>query len=216
MVGSAMQMLQELEPLIRRWRTDAQRPSRIPADMQDLFDQQATRLDQRAADIDAILARRRAELPVGSLPTELREAAARLRREGISVYGSMLTGRRPRESYLQWLHQHGLVQIVKNDHGRIRTKKRKDYFQEYQILDQRRQNKPLWVAHFHYNSLTDPSDRFTAAHLKIADGYLQELPAKTRLELERFDAVDNALRRIVSPTIRDLFIHPRQQEPAAG
>ncbi|MFJ2359551.1 dermonecrotic toxin domain-containing protein [Pseudomonas fluorescens] len=216
MVGSAMQMLQELEPLIRRWRTDAQRPSRIPADMQDLFDQQATRLDQRAADIDAILARRRAELPVGSLPTELREAAARLRREGISVYGSMLTGRRPRESYLQWLHQHGLVQIVKNDHGRIRTKKRKDYFQEYQILDQRRQNKPLWVAHFHYNSLTDPSDRFTAAHLKIADGYLQELPAKTRLELERFDAVDNALRRIVSPTIRDLFIHPRQQDPAAG
>ncbi|MFJ2280829.1 dermonecrotic toxin domain-containing protein [Pseudomonas sp. NPDC087803] len=216
MVSGAMQMLEELEPLIRRLRTDAQRPSRIPADMQDLFDQQATRLDQRATDIDAILARRRAELPVGSLATELREAAARSRREGISVYASMLTGRRPREIYLQWLHQHGLVQIVKNDHGRIRTTQRKDYFQEYQILDKRRQNKPLWVAHFHYDSLTDPSDRFTAAHLKIADGYLQDLPTKTRLELERFDAVDNALRRIVSPAIRDLFIHPRQQDPAAG
>jgi hypothetical protein len=67
----------------------------------------------------------------------------------------------------------------------------------------------LWVAHFHYDTLTDPSDRYTVAHLKFADGFLQELPAKARQELDSFDAVDNVLRRITRPAVRDLFLHPR-------
>ncbi|WP_445180407.1 dermonecrotic toxin domain-containing protein [Pseudomonas sp. McL0111] len=207
-ISGAMTMVDELAPLIKRLRTDAQRPSRIPADMQDLFDQQATRLDQTAENVDAIFARRKADFPVGQLSTGLREAAIRMRREGVSVYGAILTGRRPRESYLQWLHDHRLVQITKDERGRIRTKQRKDYFQEYRINDKARQNKALWVAHFHYNNLTDPIDQFTAAHLKFADGYLQELSAKARQDLEHFDAVDNVLRKIVRPQVLDLFLHP--------
>ncbi|MFJ2711395.1 dermonecrotic toxin domain-containing protein [Pseudomonas sp. NPDC087346] len=211
LIGNAMTMVNELDPIIKRLRTDAQRPSRIPADMKDLFDQQATRLDHAAANVDAVLARRHAEFPVASLSSELRNAAIRMRREGVNVYGAMLTGRKPRESYLQWLHDHDLVQINKDPRGRIRTKQRKDYFQEYRVFDKARQNKPLWVAHFHYDALTDPDDQFTAAHLKFADNFLQELPAKTRQELESFDAVDNVLRRIVHPKVLDLFLHPDEK-----
>ena len=116
--------------------------------------------------------------------------------------------RKPRATYLQWLHEHGQIEIVKDARGRIKTKQRKDYFQEYRILDKTHQNKPLWVAHFHYDTVTDPDDGFTAAHLKFADGYLQALPAKTREELNTFDAVDHALRRIISPAVRDLFLKP--------
>lgn len=209
MISNAMTLVAELDAFIKRLRTDAQRPSRIPADMQDLFDQQATRFDQAAVNVQAILVRKSAEFPVGGLTTDLREAAARLRREGINVYGSMLTARKPRESYLKWLHEHHLVQIVKDPRGRIRTRQRKDFFQEYRVLDKTRNDQPLWVAHFHYDTLTDPSDRFTAAHLKVADGFLQELPAKVRQELDSFDAVDNVLRRITRPAVRDLFLHPR-------
>jgi len=216
MIDSAMTLVADLEISIKRLRTDAHRPSRIPADMQDLFDQQAARFDQAAVNIEAIFARRSAEFPIGTLSTDLREAARRLRREGISVYGSMLTARKPRESYLKWLHDHDLVQIVKDPRGRIRTKQRKDFFQEYRILDKARDNKALWVAHFHYDSLTDPSDRFTAAHLKFADGFVQELPVKTRQELDSFDAVDNVLRRITSPAVRDLFLHPRNKRNDEG
>lgn len=128
LVDNAMSMIAGLEAFIKRLRIDAQRPSRIPADMKDLFDQQATRLDQAALSVDEIFARRRADFPIATLSAELRTAATRLRREGISVYGSMLTGRRPRESYLQWLHEHNLVQIVRDERGRIRTKQRKDFF----------------------------------------------------------------------------------------
>jgi hypothetical protein len=99
MIDNAMTLVAELEAFIKRLRADAQRPSRIPADMQDLFDQQAARLDQAAVTVQAILVRKSAEFPVGRLTTDLREAAARLRREGINVYGSMLTARKPRESY---------------------------------------------------------------------------------------------------------------------
>jgi hypothetical protein len=214
LVDNAMSMIAGLEAFIKRLRIDAQRPSRIPADMKDLFDQQATRLDQAALSFDEIFARRRADFPIATLSAELRTAATRLRREGISVYGSMLTGRRPRESYLQWLHEHNLVQIVRDERGRIRTKQRKDFFQEYRVLDVSRQNKTLWVAHFHYNNLADPDERFTAAHLKFADSYLQNLSSKSRQDLEHFDAVDNLLRRIVTPAVRDLFLHPQHAGPA--
>jgi hypothetical protein len=213
-VTNALSLNLETAGFITRTRADAQRPGRIPADMKDLFDQQATRLDQAATNVDAVLARRSADFPVGSLGTELREGAARVRRESISVYGAMLMERKPREAYLKWLNEHDQVEIVKDERGRIKTKQRKDYFQEYRIGDKTRQNRPLWVAHFHYDNLTDPDDQFTAAHLKFADGYLQELPAKTRSELSVFDAVDNALRRIVNPMVLDLFLKPEPKPPA--
>ncbi|MBB3241087.1 hypothetical protein FHW68_002607 [Pseudomonas sp. Tn43] len=213
-IANAMSQTVELDGFIKRLRTDAQRPSRIPADMQDLFDQQATRFEKAANDVEAVLARRRADFPVGSLSTELREGAARLRREGINVYSTLLMGRKPREAYLKWLNEHDQVEIVKDERGRIKTRQRKDYFQEYRILDKTRQKKPLWVAHFHYDNLTDPDDLFTAAHLKFAEGYLQELPARTRQELNTFDAVDNALRRIGNPQVLDLFLKLEPQAPA--
>jgi hypothetical protein len=215
-IANAIAQSVELDGFIKRLRTDAQRPSRIPADMQDLFDQQAARLDRAANDVDAVLARRRADFPVGRLSTELRTGAARLRREGIQVYSAILMGRKPRETYLEWMNEHGQVAIVKDERGRIKTRQRKDYFQEYRILDKTHQNKALWVAHFHYDNLTDPDDQFTAAHLKFAEGYLQELPAKTRQELNTFDALDNALRRIGKPQVLDLFLKLEPQAPAGA
>lgn len=208
-IGNGLSLSVELDAFIERIRADAQRPSRVPADMKDLLDQQATRLDQAADDVALILARRAADFPVGSLSAELRTGAAKARREGVSVYGAMLIKRRPRETYLKWLMEHDQISIIKDARGRIKTKQRKDYFQEYGIFDKTRQNKALWVAHFHYEELTDPDERFTAAHLKFAEGYLKELPAKTRQELDVFDALDNALRRIVDPAIRDLFLKPQ-------
>lgn len=207
-IGNGLTLNVELDGFIERIRADAQRPSRVPADMKDLLDQQATRLDQAANDVALIMARR-SDFPVGSLSAELRAGAEKTRREGVNLYGAMLIKRRPRETYLKWLMEHDQVLIIKDAHGRIKTKQRKDYFQEYGIFDKTRQNKALWVAHFHYNELTDPDERFTAAHLKFAAGYLKELPAKTRQELDVFDALDNALRRIVDPAIRDLFLKPK-------
>ncbi|WP_419712769.1 dermonecrotic toxin domain-containing protein [Pseudomonas sp. NFX224] len=215
-IANALALTVDLNGLLEHLRTDARLPWRVPADMQDLFDQQATRLEQAATQVDAVQERRHGDFPVGELSTELRQGAAKARREGIRVYGAMLMTRKPREAYLKWLHDHGQVEVVKDERGRIKTRQRKDYFQEYRIIDKTRQDRPLWVAHFHYDRLNDPDDRFTAAHLKFADSFLQQLPTQTRQQLENFDGVDNALRRIVNPQVRALFVKPAQPVSVQG
>ncbi|CAI8721359.1 hypothetical protein [Pseudomonas serboccidentalis] len=202
-IDNGQTLNENVQSFIDQTRKDAFRPNRIPADMQDLFDQQAQRLEQAAQDVQQVLARERdsgsSRFPVGSLPTELRSAAERLRAEGISVRASLLKERQPRQAYLQWLLDNHQVRIEKNRQGRIRTKKRRDYFQEYRILDTA--DKPLWLAHFHYDSLQAPLEAFTAAHLKIADAHLQQFSAERQNVLTDLAPIDYVLRRISDPAL---------------
>jgi len=214
---AAMDLGLNIDNFNKSTRDEAKRPGRIPADIRDMFDQQIARLEQNAKDLDAALTRQRAAnqnvWPVASLPQELREGAARTRIEAATTYGAMLKQRKPRETYFHWLYENAQVEVVKDPRGRIRTQQRGDYFQEYRILDRTNGNRPLWVAHFHYEKPADTDDHYTVAHLKFADAYLQTLDAKTRQALNTFDAVDNALRRIVDPRVRDLFLKPKPPKP---
>jgi hypothetical protein len=79
-----------------------------------------------------------------------------------------------------------------------------DFFQEYRILDKAK-GKTIWVAHFHYESLTSPADQPTAAHLKIADDYLKTLSPDQQTALNTFEPIDGVLRKLVDPDLRKLF-----------
>ncbi|NYH09041.1 dermonecrotic toxin domain-containing protein [Pseudomonas moraviensis] len=210
LIASAMELSLHIDDFNRKTREDAKRLGRIPADIRDLFDQQVERLKQAATDVDRTIDRRKKAkqepLPIALLSEELREGATRTQADGIATYAAMLKQRKPRETYFHWLHDNGQVTIIKDSRGRIRTRHRGDYFQEYRILDKAGSDKPLWVAHFHYDQLKDADELYTIAHLKFSDAYLQALDDKTRQTLNTFDAVDNALRRIVDPTVRDLFL----------
>lgn len=218
-IAAAMDLNLKIDDFNKSTAADAMRPGRIPADIQDMFDQQAAKLAKAADDVDIAIAAERAKgeepPPVGTLANELREGAARTRALGIAAYAGMLKKRKPREAYLQWLAKNDQVEVEKDPRGRIRTKGRKDYFQEYRILDKANDNKALWVAHFHYDNLKTPDDQLTVAHLKFADAYLLTLDAKTRQTMETFDAVDNVLRRLVDPAARDLFLKPQVPEQPA-
>ncbi|MDB5997797.1 MAG: hypothetical protein JWP42_4933 [Pseudomonas sp.] len=218
-IAAAMELNLKIDDFNKSTAADAMRPGRIPADIQDMFDQQAAKLAKAADDVDIAIAAERAKgeepPPVGTLGRELRDGAARTRALGVAAYAGMLKKRKPREAYLQWLAKNDQVEIEKDPHGRIRTKGRKDYFQEYRILDKANENKALWVAHFHYDNLKTPDDQLTVAHLKFADAYLLTLDAKTRQTMETFDAVDNVLRRPVDPAARDLFLKPQAAEQPA-
>jgi hypothetical protein len=199
-IASALTLNEDVDGFIARTRKDAFKPNRIPADMQDLFDQQARRLEQVAINVDQAVTRMRAAggtpLPVGNLSLELNEAATRLRAQGVTTRASLLKERQPRQAYLQWLLDNGQARIDRNEQGRIRTKQRRDYFQEYRILDTGNKDQPLWLAHFHYDSLDAPPERFTAAHLKIADAHLQTFTAERRQALTTLAPIDYVLRRI--------------------
>ena len=203
-VDDALTLNEDVQAFIDRTRKDAFKPNRIPADMQDLFDHQAQRLEQAAINVEQALERIRASggarLPVGNLSGELKSAAVRLRAQGVSIRASLLKDRQPRQAYLQWLLDNNQVRIVKNGQGRIRTKKRRDYFQEYQVLDIAGHDKPLWLAHFHYASVDAPLEQYTAAHLKIAEPHLQQFSAERRQALTTLTPLDYVLRRINDPS----------------
>lgn len=204
-VDNALTLNEGVEAFIERTRKDALRPNRIPADMQDLFDLQAQRLEQSANDVAKALERLRVSsgtrLPVGDLSGNLGSAALRLRAQGISVRANLLKNRQPRQAYLQWLLDNQQVRIVRNAQGRIRTQQRRDYFQEYRILDTTHNDQLLWVAHFHYDALETPADQFSAAHLKIAEPYLQQFTPEQRQALTTLAPIDYVLRRISNPLL---------------
>ncbi|MNN57812.1 hypothetical protein D3C81_1728200 [compost metagenome] len=102
---------------------------------------------------------------------------------------------------MQWLLDNNQVRVVRNQQGRIRTKKRQDYFQEYQVLDMTDNDQPLWLVHFHYNSPDAPLAQYTAAHLKIADEKLKQFTAERRKVLTTLAPIDYVLRRISDPSL---------------
>lgn len=208
-----------LEGFITRTREDAQRAKRIPADMQHLFDSQALKYEEEATAVETAMANIRAASgmppPVGTLSLELRNGATRLRSSGIEVRASMLKQRKPRLEYFQWLHDNAQVRLVRNQQGRVKTKSRGDYFQEYRILDIARNDQPLWLAHFHYAALDSPANQPTAAHLKVADTYLDTLDPALRQQLTSIEPVDYVFRRISDPATRRLFLALEPPPPAS-
>ncbi|MHC8405016.1 dermonecrotic toxin domain-containing protein [Pseudomonas sp. TMB3-21] len=202
-ISTSLNLVLEAPAFIKRTLKDADKPSRIPADMQDIFDQQASKLEQSAASVDEILARTK-EFPVHTLGEELRAAAVTMRESGISVRANLYKLRKPTQSTLRWMHENGQIKLLR-DKGRIKTKQLGDYFQEYRVLDKKHDDKELWVAHFHYESLKSPVGNPTAAHLKIADTYLQSLTAEQQKTLTTFEPVDGVLRKINDADVRQWF-----------
>ncbi|MBK5398503.1 hypothetical protein JFU47_17585 [Pseudomonas sp. TH39(2020)] len=209
-IAAALNLNLDVNDFIRRTNRDAERANRIPADVQDLFDQQALKLEESATNLDRVMSNIKSAgkqlPPISGQSQVMRGAAIRLRNEGISTRTKMLKKRKPRQEYFQWLHENRQIKIVRNDQGRIRTKGRKDYFQEYRILDTRNNDQELWVAHFHYETLESNATQPTAAHLKVSEKYLATLETELRQQLATLQPIDYVLRRITSASTQSLFL----------
>ncbi|MFJ2364967.1 dermonecrotic toxin domain-containing protein [Pseudomonas sp. NPDC087697] len=209
-IAAALNLNLDVYDFIRRTNQDAERANRIPADVQDLFDQQALKLEESATNLDRAMSNIRSAgkqpPPISGQSQEMREAAIGLRKEGIRTRTKMLKKRKPRQEYFQWLHENRQIKIVRNEQGRIRTKGRKDYFQEYRILDTTDNDQELWVAHFHYETLESNTTQPTAAHLKVSDKYLATLEPELRQQLATLQPIDYVLRRITSASTQSLFL----------
>ncbi|MCK8658089.1 dermonecrotic toxin domain-containing protein [Pseudomonas umsongensis] len=208
LIEAAIELNLDTARFIERTGKDALRPRRIPADIQDVFDQQALRLEQSANSVDQALIRMKDEdgdpPPVSGLGLELRTAARRMREAGVSVRAALYKQRKPTQTAFKWLQENTQVGIEPGQRGRIQTKGMGDFFQEYRILD-KTNGKAFWVAHFHYENLSSPADRPTAAHLKVADEYLKTLSAEQQTALNTIEPIDGVLRKLVDPELRKLF-----------
>lgn len=204
------------ESFIKHCRKDAARPGRIPTEMQDLFNQQAVKLEQSATRVDQVMARTNNELPVGALSSEMRQAAKKMRTQGIAVRADMYQQRKPTQSSFQWMHENQQVDVFRNSQGRIKTKQLGDYFQEYRILDKTHGGRELWVAHFHYETFKSSANHPTAAHLKVSDTFLKTLTAEHQAALVTFEPIDGALRKLDDPELRKLFLDLEPKNAKSG
>jgi hypothetical protein len=209
-ISNGFNLVEDAPRFIEQTRKDAFRPSRIPADMQDLFDQQASKLTQSADSVKEVLARTK-QYPVTGLPRDLLTAAKTLREAGKSVRASLYKMRKPTQAIFRWMHENAQIEL-RRDKGRILTRQLGDYFQEYRILDKTNKDQELWVAHFHYKTLESPRDTPTTAHLKISESYLKTLTDEQRKILVTAEPIDGVLRKIEDPDLRKLFF---DLEPAA-
>jgi hypothetical protein len=202
---------------ITQTRKDALRPRRIPADMQDVFDQQALKLEHGASQVDQAMIRINkaggTPPPIATLNLELREAARRMRQEGVEVRTRLYQKRKPTQSAFKWLHENRQVEIRRDERGRIQTKGLGDVFQEYRILD-KANNQAFWVAHFHYEALDSPAENPTAAHLKVSDDFLKTLAPEQQYVLSNVDPIDGVLRKLLDPDLRQLFLDLEPQTEA--
>ncbi|MGY2262070.1 hypothetical protein [Pseudomonas sp. SDO55104_S430] len=166
-------LFDQLQAFTRRTEAHANQPGRIPVEIEEMFNQQAHRMTQAADGIEKALTDLNAtdggQVSAVDLAKQLNESAANLYEKGRQTRISMTKRQPPTAARVQWLHDKGLVEIVKVP-GRNRLKGlRKDYLEEYEIRERGDgKDHVLWYAHFHYPKPDTPADGYTAAHLKTA------------------------------------------------
>jgi hypothetical protein len=169
-------LLAQLEAFIRRTEAHSKADRRIPLEIEEMFHQQAHRLDVAADAIEKALTDNNVtEGGPGSAVTvskQLIEGAVALYKKGTDIRISMTKRQLPTAGRVEWLHSKGEVTIHRigkplPEHRRLKGP-RKDFLDEYEIRDHQTR-KILWYAHFHYPTLDSPRPAFTAAHLKTVE-----------------------------------------------
>ncbi|MGN8120850.1 dermonecrotic toxin domain-containing protein [Pseudomonas sp. 22082] len=101
------------------------------------------------------------------LISRLRAKANVLETMATEIRTQMTLARPPTSEGVAYLLQNNSV-YVRMTGNRVQLKTgRKDFMQEYVLLDQ--QEKPVWYGHFHYANATDEKSNYTRAHLKTRE-----------------------------------------------
>ena len=144
----------QLQSFIRRTEGHSKVPGRNPTEIEEMFQQHASRLQEAADTIeDALTANNATEdgpRSAALLAKQLNERATELFEKGRLARIRMTKEQPPTAARVEWLMSKKLINIVKTP-GRRRLKGHKnDYLEEYEIREHDTA-KVLWYAHFHYS-----------------------------------------------------------------
>ncbi|MCE0462711.1 dermonecrotic toxin domain-containing protein [Pseudomonas uvaldensis] len=144
------------------WLSRSERP---PIDVEDLIVGKATEFERCAEEIEQLTQALGDQAP-RMLIKDLRAGARRLRELGRTTRIAMTKAKLPNVGAVEYLLQEQEISIRKAG-GRvdISDNKGNDFLQVYEIRE-RRNNRVLWFAHFHYLKQDAAADAFTKAHLK--------------------------------------------------
>ncbi|MHC8323190.1 dermonecrotic toxin domain-containing protein [Pseudomonas sp. GB2N2] len=168
-VGSGQALLDELPAFHRRIDAHASGAQRIPVEMEDMYRLHGVRLREAGEAIDSALTALNLindpATSAGSVSKRLDTAATALYEKGLSTRVQMIKQQPPTAARIEWLKGKKEVEISKKAARRRLKGPRKDYLDEYEVLDNKTR-KVLWYAHFHYADASAAAGSFTAAHLK--------------------------------------------------
>ncbi|PMV80817.1 MULTISPECIES: dermonecrotic toxin domain-containing protein [unclassified Pseudomonas] len=211
-------LLEGLEAFIRRTQAHSKGMRRIPVEIEEMFHQQAHRLQDAASAIDAALVATNAtEGGPGSvvvLVKQLNDAATKLYNQGRVTRISMTKLQPPTAERVRWLQSEGQVDIVKNPGRRLLKSRKRDYLEEYEVRDHSSQSV-LWYAHFHYAEPASPAQAFTAAHLKTVQQRLLGGASESRHANDDLQAI-SIYRSEISPQLATSLFFAKVPASASG
>ncbi|MGY2234941.1 dermonecrotic toxin domain-containing protein [Pseudomonas gingeri] len=145
---------------------DAERTAKVvhsPLDIQHILETKAQPFEEVIQELRG-LTRGLTQSP-RTLIAELEEAASILANEGLSLRISLTRKALPTVTAIRFLREQEQITIRKLGGRRaIPGGKKPDFLEEYEIRD--RQGRPLWYAHFHYDTASKPLAEYGKAHLK--------------------------------------------------
>jgi hypothetical protein len=165
-------LLDEEQAVTQRVLAHSRKAGRHPVEIEEMLHQYAARLERSVSTIEEGLTRlnlTESDRPsAATLNKNLNDAAQRLYQLGTDTRISMTKQQPPTAARVQWLHEQGLVKIVK-----VVTRKRlkgpgRNYLDEYEVRDHQ-SHAALWYAHFHYDSVQAAAESFLAGHLKTRE-----------------------------------------------
>lgn len=171
-VTAGQALFDNLEAFIRDIEAKANKPNRIPVEIEDLYRQQGLRFRNAAETLDQHLAQstpaQRVRQQASELSKQLKKGADRLYRQATQTPVTMMKRQPPTAARIQWLDSKDEIYIVKLAEREQLKGRRKDFVQKYEIRDPKSQ-RLLWYAHFHYETAMGPVRNFTVAHLKTIE-----------------------------------------------
>ncbi|WP_213938209.1 DUF6543 domain-containing protein [Pseudomonas sp. dw_612] len=180
--GEARKALAKVDEQIRKIESYVEKAS-SPKEIEEQLQREAQKLTRYADKLDT-----HEQAPRGSgkdvtLITALRDKARVLESKATHLRQNMTLTRLPTDEGIEYLLQKQVLHVEPVGRRAPLSTGRKDFMQEYALLDSRR--KAVWYAHFHYAELADNKADFTTAHLKT--------------KAQRYETYESALAKAKEP-----------------
>ena len=171
-INAGQNLLDEETEATQRTLALAKKPGRIPVEVEEIFHQNAARMERAQDTIESALTQlnlTEVDHPSAAvLNRNLNEAAQRLNTLGTSTRISMIKQQPPTAERVEWLHSQNEVKVAKVGTRRRLKGPGKNYLDEYEVRDHST-HQVLWFAHFHYSSPEAAAGDYVAGHLKTRE-----------------------------------------------
>jgi len=212
-VREGQALLDTLPEFLRQADVRANQEERTTLGIENLYHQQALRLERASEAIDQALTQgnitENVNQPASAVNKALDTAIAQLYRRSREHLLRLHKTQAPTIENVEWLLNHNEIKIKKTITRRKLKSPRPDYLDEYSIVE-RSSGKPLWYAHFHYSASWTPAKYYIAARLKTPAEQLKGLAADTTVGLSEAQRIDYYLSEISLKQADRLFFEKKE------